>query len=195
MESTSFPITSLGGDQTGALISISNGLFSKAGTGSHSVFIPLRRVTRTQQRAPSRGTMRLVLGGGVGSVEGSLETASGRCPSGGALRTQVSEEDTSRTTQQQVTGHWGQTRMGLGVGVDGKAPDRRGNHPGGFLLTLGEARFPLAPAPPGPQASRAPTGSDRESRQHPREREPPATPHNPPIPPPGLTQAAEGPPR
>lgn len=163
MESTSFPVTSLGGDQVGGLISISDGLFSKAGTGSHSVFIPLRRVTRTQQRAPSGGTMRLVLGGGVGSVEGSLETASGRSPSGGALRTQVCEEDTSRTAPQQVSGHWGQTQKGLGVGVeDGKAPDLRGNHPGGFLLAQGEARFPVAPVPPGPQASRAPTGSDRE---------------------------------
>lgn len=137
MEHPSFQVTSLGGDEIGALFSIGNGLFPKAGMGVHSVFIPLRIFTRTQQQATSVGTKRLVLGGKLGNVQGSLKNPKDRSMSGGALRIQVSEEETSQTPQQQGDRTPGRC---MGRGEDREALGPRGSHlggrdaPQGFLL-------------------------------------------------------------
>lgn len=48
MEHPSFQVTSLGGDEIGALFSTGNGLFPEVGMALHSVLVPLRIFTRTQ---------------------------------------------------------------------------------------------------------------------------------------------------
>ena len=137
----------------GALISRGDGFFPKVGT-DRSVFVPSRRVTRTQRQATSMGTTGLGLGGGVRGVRCSLKTPNGRSTSGRALRIQVSEEETPRTTQQQ------------GDRTPGRDTDRgrmdetagpRGSQTGGF-----PARIRGSKAPGGPGTSPAPAGSDRE---------------------------------